>query len=231
MTLIEWINTDLYYFQLKLQKMKKLMVLIPFFSFYFIASSQNIAVSAEKNNVLYIGVDNPISVVAENYPSRQLMVKAEKGTLFGSNGRIFIYRGIEPGNESIIIYNKENSKEVGRSNFRVKYIPDPVAKVGLSGGGNIQGVILKNQQFLRAQLDNFDFDVAFTIDSFTLNIIRTDSCFFKEVINIGSKFGSAVTEALSGIKKDDIVIFKKIYVLGPDGRSRLLSPLVFTIID
>jgi GldM C-terminal domain len=211
--------------------MKKLLVIISFLVYHSAVVSQNISVSADKNNVLYIGVDNPISVVVENYPSRQLIVKAEKGTLIGSNGRIFIYRGVEPGNESIIIYNKENSKEIGRSTFRVKYIPDPVAKVGLSGGGNIQAIVLKNQQFIRAELQNFDFDAMFQIDSFTLNIIRTDTCFFKEVINIGNKFGSAVTEALSSIKKNDIVIFKKISSVGPDGRSRLLSPIVFAITD
>ena len=81
------------------------------------------------------------------------------------------------------------------------------------------------------KLENFDFNAVFEIDSFTLNVIRTDTCYFKEVINIGNKFGSAVVEALMGIKRNDIVIFKKIYVIGPDGRQRLISPLVLTITD
>ena len=211
--------------------MKKLLVLISFLGFHSAVSSQNIAIVADKNNVLYIGVDNPISIVVENYPSNQLVIKAGKGTITGSYGKTFIYRGIEPGNESIIIYKKERLEEIGRSTFRVKYIPDPIAKVGPSGGGNIKAAILKNQQYIRAELENFDFDAVFEIDSFTLNIIRPDTCFFKEVISIGNKFGSAVAEALISIKKNDIVIFKKIYAIGPEGRQRLLSPIVFTITD
>ena len=113
----------------------------------------------------------------------------------------------------------------------MKYIPDPVAKVGPSAGGNIYAVVLKNQQYIRAELENFDFNAMFVIDSFTINIIRTDTCYFKEVINIGNKFGSEVIKALEGIKKNDIVIFKKIYALGPDGRTRILSPIIFTVTE
>jgi hypothetical protein len=210
--------------------MKKLLILISFFGFHADVVSQNFSLSAVKNNVLYIGVDNPLSVSVENYPANQIIVKADKGIVEGY-GRNCIYRGTEPGTVVFTIYKKSNLEEIGRINFRAKFIPDPVTKVGPSKGGIIQAVVLKNQQFIRAELENFDYNAAFIIDSFTLNIIRTDTCFFKEVINIGNKFGSAVIEALNSIKKNDIVIFKKIYTLGPDNRSRLLSPMVFTITD
>jgi hypothetical protein len=197
------------------------------------ALAQNFTVSADRNNIFYIGVDNPFSITFQDYRSSQLVVKASKGQVSTGYGHNFTYNGSDqkPGPVFIIIYDASTSKEIGRANFRLKYIPDPVAKVGPSAGGNINGVVLKNQQYIRADLENFDFDVMFAIDSFTLNILRTDTCFFKEVTNMGSKFGSAVTGALSVIKKNDIVIFKKIYARGPDGRSILLFPIVFTITD
>ena len=210
--------------------MKKLTTIIAFFVFYS-ASAQKFSISADKNNVLWIGVDNPLTIAVENYPSNQIVVKADKGEIIGGYGNKYIYRGSEPDGISIILYKKSNLKEIGRWSFRLKHIPDPVPKVGPSGGGDIQRIVLINQQYIRADIENFDFNAMFGIDSFTLNVIRTDTCFFKEIINIGSKFGNAVSEALSSIKKNDIVIFKKIYAKGPDGRSRLLSPLVFTIIE
>ena len=210
--------------------MKKLLVLISLLSFHSVVVSQNFSLSAVKNNVLYIGVDNPLSFAIENYPANQIIVKVDKGVVEGY-GRNYSYRGTEPGTVVFTIYKKSNLEEIGRINFRAKYIPDPVPKVGISKGGIIQAVVLKNQQFIRAELENFDFNAVFEIDSFTLNVIRTDTCYFKEVINIGNKFGSAVVEALMGIKRNDIVIFKKIYVIGPDGRQRLISPLVLTITD
>lgn len=196
------------------------------------ASAQNFTISADKNNVLYIGVDNPLSATVQNYRSSEVVIKADRGHVSGY-GRFFTYNGSDqkPGPVSIILSDASTLKEIGRANFRLKYIPDPVAKVGPTAGGSINGVVLKNQQYIRAELENFDFDAMFAIDSFTLNILRTDTCFFKEVINMGSKFGSAVVEALSVIKKNDIVIFKKIYAVGPDGRSRILTPIVFTITD
>ena len=212
--------------------MKKLIAFIPFFIF-FSTSAQNFLVSADKNNVLYIGVDNPLSIIVENYSSSQILVKADRGHISSGYGHTYMYNGSdqEPGPVSIILYNRSTSKEFGRSTFRLKYIPDPVAKVGPSAGGNIYAVVLKNQQYIRAELENFDFNAMFGIDSFTINIIRTDTCYFKEVINIGNKFGSEVIKALEGIKKNDIVIFKKIYALGPDGRTRILSPIIFTVTE
>ena len=209
--------------------MKKLLIVIILFPVYF-SSAQNISISAEKNNVFYIGVDNPVSILVTNYPSVQVIVKTPKGEVHGS-GRIRIYRGFEPGNTSIILYENDGLTEIGRSNFRVKYIPDPVAKVGPSGGGKINKTVLRNQQYLRAVLEDFDYNVGFTIDSFTTHIIRTDTCLIKEFINVGAKFSNSLGESLNTIKRNDIVIFKNIYAKGPDGRTLLLAPIAFAIID
>lgn len=207
------------------------MTILLSFSSYFIAASQNIAISAEKNNILYIGVDNPISVFVENYPFDQLIIKANKGSITGGYGRIHIYRGIKPGNESIIIYKKEDSKEIGRVSFRVKYIPTPVAKLGNIGSGNISDSVLKSKKYLMAQLEDFDYDVRFSIDSFIVKVINRKGRKLKEAKNMSNKFSSSVLQLLEKVKKGDIVIFKNIYVLSPDGRSIQLSPLVFTVSD
>ena len=52
--------------------------------------------------------------------------------------------------------------------FRIKRIPDPILKVGPSSGGRVQSVVFKNQQFCRADLENFDFDARFNVVSATV---------------------------------------------------------------
>lgn len=211
--------------------MKKLLIIISFSSFYY-ASSQNISISADKNNVLYVGIDNPISIAVENYPFDQIIVKASHGSIEGSGGK-YLYRGMEPGGVHIIIYKKTSLEEIGRRPFGLRYIPDPVAKVGAWGNdnGNARAVLLKSQNWIRADLEYFDFEATFRVLSFTLSIFYRDSCFIKEVLNTGNKFNDEVTAALKTIKKGDIVIFEEISVIGPDRRRRLISPLVLTITD
>lgn len=209
--------------------MRNLLITILSCTFYY-TPAQNFSVSAFKHNVFYIGVDNPLSILVENYPSGQVVVKTTKGEVYGK-GPIHIYRGVEAGYTSIILYKKDELTEIGHNNFRVKYMPDPIAKVGPSAGGKIKKIVLQNQQFIRADLENFDFDVRFGLDSFTFNIIRTDTCFFRKLFNVSTTFSNDLAEALNMIKTNDMVIFKNIYAKSPDRRTLLLNPVVFSIIN
>jgi len=48
--------------------------------------------------------------------------------------------------------------------FRVKRIPDPIFKIG-TGKARVPSIEFKNQDFCRAELENFDFDLKFNIVS------------------------------------------------------------------
>lgn len=193
-------------------------------------SAQHFSISNDRNNVLYAGIDNPITIVVENIPPTQIIVKADKGDIKG-NGTKFVYRGDDLGIISIILFKKNTLKEIGRSNFRLKYIPNPVPKVGPSSGGNIRAIVLKSQKYIRAELEYFDIDVRYNIDSFTLNIIRPDTCFFNEIKSFGNVLSKEISEALNTIRKNDIVIFKDIYTTAFDRRPLLLAPILFSITD
>src|SRR4029079_8113250 len=140
---------------LKLKLMKKYLFLIFLFCLSAAAKPQAVAVTAMKNNVFYIGVDNPFTIVVQNLPADDILVKADKGEVFGSS-MYKTYRGIEPGNISIILYDQQTSREIGRSSFRLKLIPDPIAKIGKYNGGSIARSILAGQLFINAELIDFD---------------------------------------------------------------------------
>jgi len=211
--------------------MKKFLLIILLVLFDTMAFTQVFSVSADKNNVLYIGVDNPLSIVVEKYNVSELIIKADKGELFGGAGTKYIYRGSQPGVVAISIADKYTGKEIGKVFFRAKYIPDPVAKIGPSTGGRVQKPVLMNQQFIRAEPENFDFDIFFKIESFTAVIIKKDSCFYREIKNQGNKFNEELTKALLNIEKNDMLIFKDIFIRSPDGRDRFISPAVFSVTE
>lgn len=103
--------------------------------------------------------------------------------------------------------------------FRVKRIPDPVIKVGPSGGGRIQSVVFKNQNFARADLEGFDFDAHFNIVSATIYFSGAN---FSNVQAAEIHGGSL--EGIKGQLQKCIpgtsVTFDNVKVQGPDGVVR-----------
>ncbi len=193
---------------------------------------QTVSISADENNILYAGLDNPLTIAAENTSNKNIIVKTDNGNITGSGGK-YIFHSNNIGRADIIIFKKIKGqvKEIGRGSFRVTSIPAPVPKVGQSSGGYIKGEILTHQQYIRADYECCGFDAKAPIDSFTICIVRADTCLYKEIKNIGSKFSDEIINALAGIKKDDTVIFKKIFARGPDNKTIPLNPIIFFITD
>lgn len=86
-----------------------------------------VAIALDKMNVLYIGVDNPLTIAVPNIPSDQLIVMIDNGSISGSNGR-YIAHVTQSGTATIRVATVQNDRKVMLSEqvFRVKFMPDPV---------------------------------------------------------------------------------------------------------
>jgi hypothetical protein len=193
-----------------------------------IGKSQDISIANEKMNIFYKGIANPISFAANGVSKKSLIIKANNGTISKDYG-YYTFRPDSIGKAEIIVYKKVQGKlkEVGRKAFRVKAIPDPITKVGPSAGGRIVTAVLKAQQYIRADIENFDIHVRIPIDSFTICITRGDSCYYKELQNFGNKFNDEIVNELSKIQKGDTVIFKNIFGRNVYGELKEFNSLVF----
>ena len=212
--------------------MKKSILFLFFLGFCFITKAQVFAIAADANNIFYSGLDNPVTIAVEKYSHKSIIVTTDNGKITGSDGK-YIFFTAKTGRADIILSVKINGrlKEVGRSSFRVKPIPDPIPKVGPSAGGFINKVVLRNQQFLRADYECCGFEAHAMIDSFTVCITRGDTCLYNEIKNTGGKFNEKVMYALSEIKKNDTVVFKEIFAKGPEGTQRVLTPILLFVTD
>ena len=143
-------------------------------------------VSADKMNVFYIGVDNPISVAVAGVSSNDVKVRCDGCSLNGSRGK-YIATATRPGEVTV------NVSGGGLPNtpfkFRVKRIPDPVAKLGNKGDGSMGNGEFKVQQGLIPWLEGFDFDAKCQIQGFTLTRVpkREDPI---QNVNAGGTFDS-----------------------------------------
>lgn len=200
--------------------------------------AQHFALANDKNNIAYIGMDNPISIAVENCPCNNIVLKVDNGKLSGS-GCQYIFRGKGVGAAYIKVYKRSAGKlkMIGRYAFRVKQIPPPAFKIGpyslhhFYEGRKAKSALLGLQEYVRAELEGFDYQAVFVVDSFRVNLFHANAAKIDNYFNIGNKLSQPIKDAFSGLKAGDVVFFYKIFARGPDGIQWELDPLILTIED
>ena len=97
---------------------------------------RSVAVSADKMNVFYMGVKNPVTVSAAGVPSGDVRVSITGPAKISGSGSSYIVTGSGQGEATVNV--SANGQNLGSFPFRVKRIPNPVAVVGNSTGGKIK---------------------------------------------------------------------------------------------
>lgn len=120
-------------------------------------------VALDKMNVLYVGIENPITICLPGVDESKMKLSISQGRLVYSNGK---YSAVPTtvGRANIVatVANDDNTiTEYKSQEFRVKSLPNPVAKLGkgaYENGGLIQTGTFKAQSGIYAVLEGFDFD-------------------------------------------------------------------------
>lgn len=194
----------------------------PFKSEYMVAAP-SAAVSPTKMNVFYIGVDNPVSISAAG------VAPSDISPAFAGNGSItsagkpgdYIVRVTGGAEATINVSAKLNglSKSMGAFKFRVKRVPDPVAYLGnIKGDGQMTKGELNAASGIFARMENFDFDLKFTVVSFQMSMV-VNGVFVDKKTN-GPALSGEMKQLLTGAKVGSKVFFEQITVQGPDGSLR-----------
>ena len=192
------------------------------------------AVELVRMNVLYIGIENPVKIAASGYESSELTVSIDNGTISGSNGEYTI-KPKEIG--SAVVTISSDGKEIHKTQFRVKSVPDPVAALKTVQGNTVNhftgGTISKKDLLsaggIEAVLFNFDFDLSFSIASFVMSATLPNSNIVVEEISNSGKYSEAQLNLINSLVKYQKLMFEEVIAIGPDGVKRKLNPMVFTI--
>ncbi|MBK7869449.1 MAG: gliding motility protein GldM [Saprospiraceae bacterium] len=197
--------------------------------FEYEVGRRSVAVAADKMNVFYIGVDNPVSVSAAGISSNSLRVSGSGGGIRMNkvNEGKYNVTVSEPG-EAVITVAGEGLTST-RFNFRVKRIPDPVPMLGRSKGGGMGNGEFKAQDGLLTVLENFDFEARCEVQSYTLVYIakREDAV---DSDNSGPRYNSASRRLVDRAKPGDTYYFRDIKARCPgDKAGRDIGTIVFQI--
>lgn len=204
----------------------------PFKSSYEGAAAGGFSASPTKMNVLYIGVDNPMSVTVGDAKPGTERVTLSGGSI-SKSGNGWNAKVSKQGKATLTASGMTPDGKPTKSfsaEFRVKRIPDPVPTLGGKlKGGNIQKGTLAAQTGIIAMLEDFDFDARFNVVSYDFKLVANG-----EVLpargNAGPMLGGSVKNLLNRAQTKDMAIFDKIKVKGPDGTTRTLPSITFDIL-
>ena len=190
---------------------------------------RSVTVTADKMNVMYIGVDNPISVVAAGISSNELRVSGSGGglQLTPTGTGKYTARVSTPGTATVSVSG--GGLRPTNFEFRVKRIPDPIAKLGNLDDETVGNGTFKAQRGVIAELQGFDFDARCEIAGFTLIYApkRKDPI---PVTNPGAAFSSEARNLVNQAKPGDAYYFNNVRARCPGDRAtRKINPLVFQI--
>lgn len=186
------------------------------------------AVQLDKMNVLFIGVDNPVTISGSGSVDQIKATITGGGGVMSGSGAKRTVRVTQETDECLIRVTTPDGKTTS-VNFRVRSIPDPTPMIGASESGDIQSAMFKSQAGVRAYVKNFFYETQFNVTSFR---ITGDAAGFDDGIEDAVNTGAAWNEARKIITKcrpGSFITIEDIYAVGPDGRRRKLTPLIFNL--
>ncbi|MBN2485505.1 MAG: gliding motility protein GldM [Bacteroidales bacterium] len=195
----------------------------------YMVAEGSVVVSPTKMNVFYLGVDNPVDVSVAGVSPDKISIEVTNASYSEAGSSSFIVKPKRPGNSYVSVYAVVDGtrREMGRKEFRVKKVPDPIPKVnGISSGGISKNILLA-QVGVAAEMENFDFDLKFTVTEF---VVSTNiGGFLREEPSDSYRFTKAQRNVIEQLNKGQRVYIQDIKAVGPDGTPRSLPAIALLI--
>ncbi|WGD33651.1 gliding motility protein GldM [Olleya sp. YS] len=176
------------------------IITLPFESSYAVIPKPNAAtISADKMNVVYRGVQNPMTISFAGVPDNK--VQASANGLSPKGGGKYV---MTPGTGKEVTINvtgtlPDGTKVSDNAKFRIKDIPKPFGQIA----GRAEGSLPRNNieiGTIKAVFDDFDFDLPLTVTSFKFKVPG------QATVNVsGNKLNGQAKAALRKARRGDAV--------------------------
>jgi gliding motility-associated protein GldM len=194
---------------------------------YTVGIPSGASVFLEKMNVLYIGVDNPLTISGGSAGAEKTSVSFPDGSISkaGAAGH-WIAKPNKPGMSKIIVTADGKRFEFP---MRLKYLPPPAAFVGSKKGGSIGSAELKAIGAVIAKLEDSDFEAPYKVVSYNVGAVGGPLQMYQTFPNEGNRWSGQAASLISRCGPGTRVFFDQIQVIGPDGRKREIPGVNFLL--
>lgn len=208
----------------------------PFSSSYTVIEPMA-TISPTMMNVLYAGIDNPISISVPGVPMTAVQATMTNGSL-SRNGDLWVARPGQVGSEAVISVTAQlegRSMNVGSMTFRVRKLPDPSPYLPVKDAiGNTTHYKGAPKRISKAQLmaaEGLGAAIDDDILNVTYQVVSFSTVFFDQMGNAipevsdGSRFSSRQKEQFKRLKAGKSFFISNVKAKGPDGITRDISPM------
>ena len=181
-----------------------------------------VTVSLDNMNILYVGVDNPISISLYGIPAKNISATISSGTLsYVSPGNYNVKLSKLEKEVTISVTAKIDNREqhLGQFKYKTRNIPSPMLKVGnLSNKEVTKEELLKAGKIRVAFPNDFLFKVPqINVSDYTISVGDNEKTISGNTIN--SEAQSIIKSAIKGQR----VTISNVKVTLPDGRIEILE--------
>lgn len=185
--------------------------------------AQSAVVSTNQTRVLYMHLENEVSVAIPGYSCDDLLLEADNCNVEGKDCTYIITPKEEIKQTILIITHAKTRKVLDKILLPVRRLADP--RVIIARGKDNKGVIIKDGPVIIS--DNCTYvESFFKILEFEITILRGDSIIFQHK-NTDSHFDAATIAAIDSAQSGDKLFMEEISVMGPDKSRRKFGTIIY----
>jgi gliding motility-associated protein GldM len=193
---------------------------------YTVGVPSGASVFLEKMNVMYIGVDNPITISGGSVGSEKVKVGFGGGSISRISGDRYVAKPSKPGMSEIIVTADGKSFKFP---MRLKYLPPPAGFVGTKKGGNMSSAEFKAMGGVIAKLEDVDFEAPHRVVSYRVGAVGGPINIYSEATNEGNRWTGSAAQLISRVGPGTRVFIDNIVVIGPDQKQKEIPGLQFSL--
>jgi len=200
----------------------------------FEVAEANATISATGMNVFYRGIPNPVAISAGGVAESAVVATISTGNIKRVRaGEYIVKPGVRGEKATVSVFaNVDGSRTLmNRMDFRVYNLPKPDAKVeGVRGSeGNLSVGNLARLQNVRAEADDFVFEVDYTVQSFEI-AFQGSGGMWSKMSSSSERFTSEQKNLFRQLRSGQRIMIEKIKATGPDGVLQTLNNITITVI-
>ena len=193
-------------------------------------------ISATMMNVLYAGIDNPMSISVPGIAPSAISATMSNGTL-SRHGDSWVARPGKVGTEAVVTVTANidwRQQTVASTSFRVRKLPDPAPFITYTdakgnherykGGKPFAKTLLLQAPGIEAAIDDDLLNVSYKVLSFETVFFDSMGNAIPEVSN-GAQFSQRQKDSFRRLQRGKRFYISRVKAIGPDGIERDLAPM------
>ena len=187
------------------------------------------AVSADRMNIVYVGLPNPLRVAAEGIPCKSLWLTSDNGKVEKLDQCLFDFRPDTARTSTVYIcrLRGKDTLVIDSAKFRTKWIPDPIPTIAGKHGGSVPLNVFRVQLGMACYYN--DVCAHARVKYFTMTILKNSGEWKELSATEGPYFTPAMKAEINTLEKGERIFFSGIEADGAGKKGLRLEPFLITI--